>query len=96
MTGPDMLTFSGVVTGGASWDSYVYGLGASVGFYGQWSNGLTGYGYADVVINLPALYNYADLSARVTPEPSSLGLSGGGILAIWGCRNRFWSKIKRS
>jgi hypothetical protein len=96
MTGPDGLTFTGVVTSGAAgyfgFDSYV-----DVTFSGQWSDGLYGYGNTQLYFTgNPSGYYESDLNAFVAPEPSSLALMGGGLVGIWGCGKRFWSKIRKS
>ena len=96
MTGPYGLTFTGVVTSGEA--GYMGDIGGvEVTFSGQWSDGLKGSGDASVFWN-PGFqgYIFQTLDTRaVAPEPTSIALMASGVLGIWGCRKRSWSKMKR-
>ena len=93
MTGPLGLTFSGAVTSG--WDGLdCCGATVSVAFFGQWSNGLYGFGHADVETSFGDLASHLD--TFVAPEPSSPGLMACGVLAIWGVRKRSWRRMNGS
>jgi hypothetical protein len=94
MTGPDGLTFTGLVTSGQSgytgFQSFV-----DVTFSGKWSDGLYGYGDAELYF-ADGSYE-SDLNAYASaPEPSSLGLMAGGLVGIWGYRKRVWAKKNNS
>jgi hypothetical protein len=93
MTGPAGLTFTGVVDSGQSGYEY-FSVFVDVTFSGQWSNGVYGYGDAELYFNNAAYES--DLNAYVAPEPSSLGLMGAGVLGIWGGRKRLWRKMNIS
>lgn len=82
MTGPDGLTFTGVVTSG---QDCVHGLMSMlwVTFYGQWSNGEYAEGSAFIDQNVQGYY--AEVDQQTAPEPSSIILLGTGFLALWGC-----------
>ena len=87
MDGPDGLTFLGEITSGTAWQNLDITWGASLSFSGEWSNGLSAYG------NLLDSFteqngSYASLDVYTAPEPASLALVGGGILAVWGLRRR--------
>lgn len=87
MHGPDGLTFTGEITSGNAWKNLDLTYGTKLSFSGEWSNGLTAYGnFLDQVTgwNGP----YASLDVYTTPEPASLALVGGGMLAVWGARKR--------
>jgi hypothetical protein len=90
MTGPHGLTFNGIVTSG--WTTH-YGPGHDViwlGFYGQWSNGLSGGGDAfedwwsgqfhEVEAQLDII--------TTTPEPGSFVLLASGVLGAAGVLRR--------
>jgi hypothetical protein len=83
MTGPAGLglTFNGVMTSGFSYD-----LGnrewVNANFIGQWSNGLHASGKASVGIDRPLNVGGAFLSTSIVPEPSSLALLCGGVIAL--------------
>lgn len=83
MTGPYGLTFSGQVTSGyAEWFFSDSSGIAYATFSGQWSNGIYGYGNADVSQSGPV--DIAELNVYVLPEPSSLMLLASGILGALG------------
>jgi len=87
MDGPDGLTFLGEITSGTAWQNLDIASGALLSFSGKWSNGLSAYG------NLLDSYTeqngpYASLDVYTAPEPASLALMGGGVLAVWGLRRR--------
>ncbi len=87
MNGPDGLTFSGEVTSGKAWQNVDLTWGADLSFSGQWSNGLSAYGdLSDLVTDWNG--PYASLDVYTVPEPASLALMGGGMLAVWGMRKR--------
>jgi PEP-CTERM motif len=94
MTGPYGLTFSGVVTSGqsgyAGFQSFV-----DVTFSGNWSDGL--YGYGDAELYFTGGSYESDLNAYASaPEPSSLGLMASGLLGIWGYRKQVRAKQNNS
>lgn len=88
MDGPDGLTFVGEVTSGDAWQGQGgVAFGVELSFFGQWSNGLYGYGtitdqYSD------EFGPQATLNAGVVPEPAGLTLLGTGVVGIWGWRRR--------
>jgi hypothetical protein len=87
MDGPGGVTFSGQITSGSAWQNVDLSWGANLSFSGEWSNGLTAYGdLSDQVTqwNGP----YASLDVYTVPEPASLALLGGGMMAVWGMRKR--------
>jgi len=87
MNGPGGLTLTGEITSGDSWQNLDLSWGAHLSFSGEWSNGLSAYG------SLVDLFTeqsgpYASLDVYTAPEPASLALLGGGMLAVWGARKR--------
>jgi hypothetical protein len=87
MTGPDGLTFSGVVTSGSAEfvpDSWT----VQINYAGEWSNGLYATGSAEVQVGEGGAFTTASLQSQVSPEPSSL-LLGTGIAGVF-ARKRFW------
>jgi PEP-CTERM motif len=89
MSGPDGLTFTGVVTSG-----YAHGQGKSwqvqVNYFGEWSNGVYASGDAFVDINNGGHDTQAHLDSQVAPEPSTFLLFGSGLVGIVGLRKRFF------
>ena len=85
MNGPYGLTFTGTITSGSVQSSQQFHV-ASVTFSGQWSNGLVGYGSADVQSVLGT--KFADLHTTAVPEPGSLALLGMGIAGAGGLLRR--------
>ncbi len=87
MNGPGGLTFSGQITSGKAWQNADITYGAELAFSGEWSNGLTATGN---LLDQFTEWNgpYATLDVYTIPEPASLALLGGGILAVWGVRKR--------
>jgi hypothetical protein len=87
MNGPGGVTFSGEITSGRAWQNIDLSWGAELSFAGQWSNGLTATGS---LLDQFTDWNgpYASLDVYTVPEPTSLALVGGGILAVWGVRRR--------
>lgn len=92
MTGPDGLTFSGIVTSG---ETVTVGAGDNlirVDFYGQWSNGLAASGnifeqyWSDQFGHVEAA-----LQTAPVPEPGCLFLLSSGALAAWKYRTRLLS-----
>lgn len=94
MTGPEGLTFSGIITSGQGgylgFQSYL-----DVTFSGQWSDGLYGGGAVQFYF-LPTAQYESDLQTFIAPEPSSLVLLATGAGAIWSGRKRFRPKLPRS
>jgi len=88
MSGPDNLTFTGVVTSG-----YAHGQGESwqvqVNYSGEWSNGVYASGDAFVDINNGGQDTEAHLDSKVAPEPSTFLLFGSGLVGIV-ARKRFF------
>ena len=76
MTGPAGLTFTGVVTSGSG---TAEGTLAEVGvsYFGQWSDGLYGYGSAE--IGDFGLH----LDSNLAPEPSPFVLFAIGAIGFW-------------
>jgi len=86
MTGPRDLTFNGIVAWGCTTHYFAGHDEISLGFSGQWSNGLSAYGevherwWTDQVFDVePSLYTS---STTVAPEPGSLILLGSGVLGL--------------
>jgi hypothetical protein len=81
MTGPDGLTFQGVVTSGSA---AIGGLTSQVevNYFGQWSDGQ--YAGGDAYIYQGGQGTYAAIGEEIAPEPSSIILLGTGFLALWG------------
>ncbi len=87
MNGPDGMTFTGQITSGTAWEHNDLSWGASLSFSGQWSNGYTATGsFIDQVTD--EFGPYASLNVDTVPEPASLTLMGGGVLAAWRARKR--------
>ena len=87
MNGPDGNTFSGEITSGTTWQDVDISWGASLSFSGKWSNGLTATG--DLLDQVTGWNGpYASLDVYTVPEPASLALLGGGMMALWGVRRR--------
>jgi hypothetical protein len=87
MDGPGGVTFSGQITSGSAWQNLDLSWGANLSFSGEWSNGLTAHGdLSDQVTDWNG--PYASLDVYTVPEPASLALLGGGMMAIWGARKR--------
>jgi len=87
MTGPSGLTFTGAVTLGSAAAAGTL-TQAGVTYFGQWSDGLYGYGSASIVETAPGAFEL-HLDANVTPEPSSIVLLGVGIIGFWALRLRY-------
>ena len=88
MTGPNGLTFTGVVTSGSAEfvpDSWT----VQVNYTGEWSNGVYASGDAEVQVEDGGAFTDATLQSQATPEPSSLFLLGSGIAGVV-LRKRFW------
>ena len=87
MTGPDGLTFTGAVTFG---NAFVPGdvASLSVDYFGQWSNGL--YGYGTISTSSDSAYNFLldHFDSNIAPEPSSLMLLGTGVAGLWSLGRR--------
>ena len=82
MTGPDGLTFAGVVTSGTAVAGGMSSQ-ADVNFFGLWSNGQYADGTADVW--QPGGGGlWVSLDEEIAPEPSSIVLLGTGFLGLWG------------
>lgn len=82
MLGPHGLTFAGTITS-ASAGSSISSTTADVDFSGYWSDGVYGYGTANVEIGLGN--TFADLVTHAeAPEPSSLVMLGSGVLGLGG------------
>jgi hypothetical protein len=87
MTGPDGLTFTGVVTqGGVAVSGFM--VGVDVDYFGQWSNGLYGYGTIETMTDPPFDFLVEQFTANVAPEPSSLMLLGTGVASLWSLGRR--------
>jgi hypothetical protein len=79
MTGPQGLTFSGIVTGG----SYIVNTFTEVAafrFVGHWSNGLVGVGSYDFVYQNDYAFHATTLDTSIAPEPGSLFILGTGVI----------------
>ena len=87
ITGPFGLTFNGNLTHGDSQESLA-GEHAGVEFTGYWSNGLYGYGDAEVFITLGQGASADFDITTVAPEPGSLIMFGSGILGLAGMLRR--------
>jgi hypothetical protein len=88
MTGPNNLTFNGVVTSGSA-EFVPNSWTVQVNYTGQWSNGVYASGEAEVQIEDGGVYTAATLQSQATPEPSSLLLLGSGVAGVI-LRKRFW------
>ena len=87
INGPDGLTFTGAVTSGSA---FVPGelASLSVDYFGQWSNGL--YGYGTISTSSDSAYNFFldHFDSNIAPEPSSLMLLGTGVAGLWSLSRR--------
>lgn len=88
MTGPDGLTFTGVVTSGTA-ESGSFGFLVQVDYSGEWSNGVYATGSAESAFTSGGENAQASLQSQVSPEPSSLILFGSGIAGVI-LHKRFW------
>ena len=88
MSGPDGLTFTGVVTSGTAHDG-PNGFWVDVSYSGEWSNGVFTTGSAESIFSSGGENAQATLQSQVSPEPSSLILFGSGIAGVF-LRKRFW------
>lgn len=91
MTGPAGLTFTGVVTSG-----FAAALGppqaeVGVSYFGQWSDGLYGYGTAMIVADFPA--SFVHLDSNIAPEPSPLMLFGTWAIVFCMLPKRFRHQV---
>jgi len=68
MTGPAGLTFTGVVTSGSGTAAGTLAQ-AGVSYLGQWSDGLYGYGSAEILETFPGVFD-VHLDSNLVPEPS--------------------------
>ena len=88
MTGPNGLTFKGVVTSGGS--EFVFNSwSVGVNYSGQWSNGDYASGFAQVSIGNGGTEGFAELTQQNAPEPASFVLLGSGLLGTLGIRRKF-------
>ncbi len=88
MSGPEGFTFLGQITSGNAWQNLDLSLGVNLTFSGEWSNGLSASGsFIDQITDQNG--PYASLDVYTVPEPASLALLGGGMMALWGARRRF-------
>ena len=88
ITGPDGLTFTGVVLGGTT---YCDDLGCTdrADYSGEWSNGQYAQGSAYVVLSGHDGQAYLESEpTQTTPEPSTLLLLGSGVLGVLGLKKR--------
>src|SRR5215471_20956493 len=92
MTGPQALTFNGIITSG--WITHP-GPGndsITINFSGQWSNGLSSsgeafeYWWSDPFLDVEASLNTS--TTTIVPEPRSLMLLGSGVLGLAGVLRR--------
>ena len=83
--GPDNLTLSGFVTQGSAYELRNYET-LDVSWFGEWSNGLYGYGIADFSTNSRVAHVY--FTANVAPEPSSMALLLSGVVSCVGLLRR--------
>jgi hypothetical protein len=81
MTGPAALTFTGVVTSGTGAAGGTLAQ-AGVSFFGQWSDGLYGYGSAGIVETYPGVFEVS-LDSNLVPEPSPFVLFAIGTIGFW-------------
>jgi PEP-CTERM motif len=91
MTGPNGLTFIGVVTSGSAEfvpDSWT----VQVNYTGEWSNGVFASGEAEVQVGDGGAFTEATLQSQATPEPSSILLLGSGVAGVI-LRKRFCQVI---
>ena len=95
ITGPDGLTFTGVVTGGTSGYGGFH-ADVDVSFSGEWNNGILASGTVETYTDPKdgVLIDTFDIESQgsTAPEPSSFVLLGSGAVGIWGfARRRFTS-----
>lgn len=88
ITGPNGFTLSGFITSGwtignADEVSFEW---AHVNFWGEWNNGLYGYGSFDIQTwdfsHGEQPYEIGDLQTQIAPEPGSILLLGSSILGL--------------
>jgi hypothetical protein len=87
MTGPQGLTFTGVVVSGTAEAVQSY-VNIDVTYFGRWSNGLYADGTADLTYSDGGLSSDAQLKSQIAPEPSTFLLMGTGLAGMlgWGRR----------
>jgi hypothetical protein len=90
MTGPNGLTFTGVVTSGSTAFTF-NSWNVDVTYSGQWSDGQYATGTADVSIGGGGIEGAATLTQQDTvPEPGSFILLGSGLLGALGLRRKLF------
>ncbi len=81
MKGPAGLTFTGVVTSGSGTAEGTLAE-AGVSYFGQWSDGLYGYGSAQIIETYPGVFD-SHLDSNLAPEPSSFVRLTIGAIGFW-------------
>jgi prepilin-type processing-associated H-X9-DG protein len=81
MTGPEGLTFTGVVTSGTVSGSDL-ATDVELTYFGQWSNGLYADGSVSVVFIDDLEVGGANLKSQIAPEPSTFLQLGTGIAGL--------------